>query len=190
MKKARFGASLNEVREYKKRMALQAAFIDQNKKPGHSQGNIKEKYWFSPQGGIFPVEYEHGDQALTIARKLKFIGPEKSIGDYGFKSKWELAKTLLLDQGWLRAQVYDSRSVGLNAKPSALEKKSTEAAVFTVLARPGEFFFQENWPYTLEYKAAAAEYKKCGWKKTVRNARLRARQALRGELEPFKIEWR
>ena len=163
-------------------MAVQAAFIDQNKKPGHSQGNIKEKYWFSPEGGIFPVEHEHGDQALTIARELRMIAPGSSIGDYGFRTKWQLAKGLFIGRGWLRAQVYDARSVGLNAKPSALEKKSAEAAVLAVLARPREFFFQENWPYTLEYKATAAEYKTLGWKNAIRRARREALKALRHEL--------
>lgn len=163
-------------------MAMQAAFIDQNKKPGHGQGNIKEKYWFSPQGEIFPVEHEHGDQALTIARELEMISPEKSIGDYGFRSKWELAKRLLINKGWLRAQVYDAKSVGLNAQPAALEKKSTEEAVFAVLPRPREFFFQENWPYTLEYKASVKEYKTKGWKKTIQKARREARKMIRYEL--------
>ena len=171
----------DKVKQYKKRMAGQAAFIDQNKKPAHGQGSIKEKYWFSPKGEIFPVEHEHGDQALTIARELELISPDKSIGDYGFKSKWELAKGLLLDKGWLRAQVYDAKTIGLNAKPASLEKRSTEDAVFNVLARPREFFFQENWPYTLEYKATANDFKRHGWKKTVRNARRLAQLAKRYE---------
>src|SRR5436853_1129441 len=109
----------HHVKLYKKRMALQAGFLDQNRKPVHRQGNIREKYWFSPKGKVFPVEWEHGDQALTIARELELIEPEKSIGDYGFRSKWELAKGLLLNKGWLRAQVYDAKSIGLNALPSA-----------------------------------------------------------------------
>ena len=163
-------------------MAVQAAFIDQNKKPGHSQGDIMEKYWFSPKGGVYPVEHEHGDQALQIARELKMIVPGRSIGDYGFRSKWQLAKALFIDKGWLRAQVYDARSVGLNAKPSALEKECTEAAVLAVLARPREFFFQENWPYTLQYKASAAEYRTLGWKPAIRRARRGALKALRHEL--------
>ena len=166
-------------------MRLQAAFIDQNKKPGHRQGNIREKYWFSPAGEVFPVEYEHGDQALAIARELKLIHPDKSIGDYGFHSKWELARGLLLNKGWLRAQVYDAKSVGLNAKPSAIDKKSTEEAVFTVLAKPKEFFFQENWPYTLQYKASEADYKKHGWKKAVKMARRAAAVVQRNEMRKF-----
>ena len=159
------------VKLYQRRMAGQRNFIDQVKKPAHGQGKITEKYWFSPRGEIFPVEYEHGDQALTIARELEFISPAKSISDYGFRSKWELARGLFLNKGWLRVQVYDAKTVGLNARPSALERKSTEEAVFQILPRPREFFFQENWPYTLEYRVAAKDLKRHGWKKTVREAR-------------------
>ena len=166
------------MRAYKRRISEQRAFIDQNKRPGHGQGIIKEKYWFSPEGGIYPVEFEHGDEALTIARELKMIAPEKGISDYGFRSKWELAKGLLLNRGWLRVQVYNAKTIGLNAKPSALETKSTEAAVFRVLSNPREFFFQENWPYTLEYKATANDYKSKGWKKTIRGARRLAKNSV------------
>ncbi len=154
-------------------------FIDQGKKVTHGQGEINEKYWFSHKGEIYPVEYEHGDQTLRIAREHKMILPDKAITDYGFKSKWELANGMFLKKGWLRVQVYDAKTIGLNAKPAALEKKSTETASLQVLPKPKEFFFQENWPYTLQYKVSEKEWKNLGWKGAVRKARKEAKLELR-----------
>lgn len=182
--------SVDIIRQYKKRIALQNAFEDQSKKPTHGQGTVKEKYWFSPDGEIFPVEREHGDQTLTIAREREMIAPDKSIADYGFKSKWELALGLFLNKGWLRVQVYEAKTVGLNGKISAFKKKSTMKAVYKVLPKAQGFFFQENWPCTLEYRSTAKDFKKNGWKKMIEGIRQSALQAKRKEMaEIFRVRF-
>jgi hypothetical protein len=173
-----------QVKEYKKRLEGQRQFIDQNRKVTHGQGIIKEKYWFSPEGEIVPVEHEHGDQMLTLARDSGKILPDKAITDYGYKSKWELANGMFLQKGWLRVQVYDEKSVGLNGKPVYLEKTSTQKAARKVLKNPKEYFFQENWPYTLQYNVSAQDIKKLGWKGAIQAARAQAKLELKKDLEP------
>ena len=117
-----------------------ARVTEQARKIAQGGEEIVDKFWIDADGKLL----HHGRYVTHQEYALDFLKEQGRIEPTGDKNKDQLrAESILLDEGWIRGQVYSMDGLGLQGKEDAV--KSYGAAALQLVPKPKRGYYMP-WP--------------------------------------------